>query len=56
MPLTCLLISCIQLMYERLVKMKELSERMEADPKRSRKLNKTAIELGIQYTRFDGKY
>ncbi|KAI9280942.1 hypothetical protein BC943DRAFT_344353 [Umbelopsis sp. AD052] len=42
-----------QLMYERLVKMKELSERMEADPKRSRNLNKTAIELGIQYTRFD---
>jgi paired amphipathic helix protein Sin3a len=45
----------VQLMYERLVKMKELSEQMEADPKRSRKLNKTAIELGIQYTRFDGK-
>ncbi|KAH8548948.1 hypothetical protein BGW37DRAFT_429996 [Umbelopsis sp. PMI_123] len=42
-----------QLMYERLARMKELSQRMEADPKQSRKLNKTAVELGIQYTRFD---
>jgi hypothetical protein len=41
-------------MYERLARMKELSQRMEADPKQSRKLNKTAVELGIQYTRFDG--
>lgn len=36
--------------------MKELSEQMDADPKRSRKPNKTAVELGIQYTRFDGEF
>jgi hypothetical protein len=35
--------------------MKELSEQMDADPKRSRTTNKTAVELGIQYTRFDGE-
>jgi len=42
-----------QLLYERLAKMKDLSEKMEADPKRKQTTNQTAVDLGIQYTRFD---
>ncbi|CAM0137869.1 unnamed protein product [Umbelopsis sp. WA50703] len=42
-----------QLLFERLVKMKELGKALEADPKKSRMPNKTAVDLGIQYTRFD---
>jgi hypothetical protein len=34
--------------------MKELGKALEADPKKSRMPNKTAVDLGIQYTRFDG--
>lgn len=34
--------------------MKDLSEKMEADPKRKQTTNQTAVDLGIQYTRFDG--
>lgn len=34
--------------------MKELGNTLEADPKKSRTPNKTAVDLGINYTRFDG--
>ena len=50
------LILVLQMIYERLAKMKRLDEEMRNNPDKGKKMNAIALELGLYSSRFDGTY